>query len=175
MTGRPYERFMAAGASFGAAGRLEEGLIPGLTLTEHLALMSERGMTIDWGRARTLTAAQIAHYNIKGQPESPIEALSGGNQQRVLLAMLPETPRLLVLEQPTRGLDVESARWIWEQLLARRDHGAAIVFSSDDLDELLAYSDRILVCFAGKTTMIDNAPELSVEHLGLLIGGAEVQ
>lgn len=175
MTGRPYGQFMAAGAAFGAAGRLEEGLIPGLTLTEHLALVSERGAAVDWGRARELTAAQIAHYNIKGRPESPIEALSGGNQQRVLLAMLPETPRLLVLEQPTRGLDVESARWVWEQLLARRDHGAAIMFSSDDLDELLAYSDRILVCFAGQTTMVENAPGLNVERLGLLIGGADAQ
>src|SRR5690606_33291353 len=161
--------------SIGAAGRLEEGLIPGLTLTAHLARVSERGAAVDWGRARKLTAAQITRYNIKGQPESPIEALSGGNQQRVLLAMLPETPRLLVLEQPTRGLDVESARWVWEQLLARRDHGAAIVFSSDDLDELLAYSDRILVCFAGQTTLVENTPELNVERLGLLIGGAEAQ
>jgi simple sugar transport system ATP-binding protein len=173
MTGRPYGQFMAAGAAFGAAGRLEEGLIPGLTLTEHLALVSERGAAVDWTRARELTAAQITHYNIKGRPESPIEALSGGNQQRVLLAMLPERPRLLVLEQPTRGLDVESARWVWEQLLARRDHGAAIMFSSDDLDELLAYSDRILVCFAGQTTLVENTPVLSVEQLGLLIGGAD--
>lgn len=173
MTGKSYRQFMAAGASFGAAGRLEEGLIPGLTLTEHLALVTERGAAIDWERARSLTAAQIAHYNIKGRPESPIEALSGGNQQRVLLAMLPERPRLLVLEQPTRGLDVESARWVWEQLLMRRDHGAAIMFSSDDLDELRAYSDRILVCFAGRATMIDNTSDLSVERLGLLIGGGE--
>lgn len=173
MTGKSYGQFMAAGAAFGAAGRLEEGLIPGLTLTEHLALVSERGAAVDWGRARELTAAQIAHYNIKGRPESPIEALSGGNQQRVLLAMLPEAPRLLVLEQPTRGLDVESARWVWEQLLARRDHGAAIMFSSDDLDELLAYSDRIIVCFAGQTTLIENTPELNIERLGLLIGGAD--
>lgn len=175
MTGRPYAQFMDAGASFGAAGRLEEGLIPGLTLTEHLALVSERGAAVDWKRARERAAAQIAHYNIKGRPESPIEALSGGNQQRVLLAMLPEAPRLLVLEQPTRGLDVESARWVWEQLLARRDHGAGILFSSDDLDELLAYSDRILVCFAGQTTMVDNTPDLNVERLGLLIGGAETR
>lgn len=174
MTGRTYRQFMASGVSFGAAGRLEEGLIPGLTLTEHLALVSERGTMVNWSRARGLTEAQISHYQIKGRHDSPIETLSGGNQQRVLLAMLPEVPRLLILEQPTRGLDVESARWVWSQLLARRDHGAAILFSSDDLDELLAYSDRILVCFAGQTTLTDNTPDLSVERLGALIGGVQV-
>ncbi|MBK8136216.1 MAG: ATP-binding cassette domain-containing protein [Chloroflexi bacterium] len=173
MTGSSYRQFMAAGVSFGAAGRLEEGLIPGLTLTEHLALVSERGAIVDWGRARILTDEQIAHYQIKGQADSHIETLSGGNQQRVLLAMLPETPRLLVLEQPTRGLDVESAQWVWEQLLARRDHGAAILFSSDDLDELLAYSDRIVVCFAGNTTLADNSADMSASQLGMLIGGSQ--
>ena len=96
-----------------------------------------------------------------------------GNQAKMLLAMLPEVPRLLILEQPTRGLDVESARWVWSQLLARRDHGAAILFSSDDLDELLAYSDRILVCFAGQTTLVENTPNLNVERLGILIGGGQ--
>ena len=173
MTGASYRQFMAAGVSFGAAGRLEEGLIPGLTLTEHLALVSERSAIVDWSRARALTNEQIAHYQIKGRADSQIETLSGGNQQRVLLAMLPETPRLLVLEQPTRGLDVESAQWVWEQLLARRDHGAAILFSSDDLDELLGYSNRILVCFAGKTTLLENTPEMNISRLGMLIGGGQ--
>lgn len=173
LTGRPYRQFMAAGVSFGAAGRLEEGLIPGLTLTEHMALVSERGTMVDWVRAHRLAEEQIAHYQIKGRAESSIETLSGGNQQRVLLAMLPEAPRLLVLEQPTRGLDVESAQWVWEQLLARRDHGAAILFSSDDLDELLGYSNRILVCFAGKTTLLENTPEMNISRLGMLIGGGQ--
>ncbi len=53
------------------------------------------------------------------------------------------------MEHPTRGLDIESADWVWSQLLARREHGTAIIFASADIDELLRYSDRILVFFSG--------------------------
>lgn len=172
MTGRPYRAFLAAGAAFGAAGRLEEGLVPGLTLTEHFALTKEDGGRIRWARVRAHAQRQIDHYQIKGTPEARIDSLSGGNQQRVLMAMLPEQPAMMVLEQPTRGLDVESARWIWQQLLDRCEAGVGLIFSSDDLDEILAYSDRIVVCFAGRTSILENTPDLTTETLGALIGGA---
>ncbi len=171
MTGRSYRQFMASGVFFGAAGRLEEGLVRGLTLTEHIALATERRPLIDWGRARARTRAQIERYRVKGTPDSPIETLSGGNQQRVLMALMAEHPRLMVLEQPTRGLDVHSSRWIWSLLLERRDSGAALLFSSDDLDEILTYADRIVVCFAGQTRLIDNTDALDSATLGHLIGG----
>ena len=93
---------------------------------------------------------QIKHYDIRGRATDVIEALSGGNQQRVLMALLPEKPTALVLENPTRGLDVDSARWIWQQLLERRNVGTGMLFSSPDLDELVAYSDRIFVFYAGQ-------------------------
>ncbi len=172
MTGKPYRAYLAAGAAFGAAGRLEEGLVPGLSLTEHFALINGDSARIRWGHVRAHTQRQIEHYQIKGQADSRIDSLSGGNQQRVLMAMLPDQPTIMVLEQPTRGLDVESARWIWTQLLGRCEAGAGLIFSSDDLDEILAYSDRIIVCFAGRTSVLDNTPELSAETLGALIGGA---
>ena len=70
--------------AFGAAGRLEEGLVGGLTLTEHIALTSETDMMIDWKRARQYCDTQLKLYNVRGRPESPIETLSGGNQQRLL-------------------------------------------------------------------------------------------
>jgi len=175
ITGQPYRAFMGAGVAFGAAGRLEEGLIGGLTLTEHIALTSDRHPLIDWNSARDLTERQIARYQVRGRPDSRIETLSGGNQQRVLMALLPAAPRVLALEQPTRGLDVDSARWIWSQLLARRATGAAILFTSPDLDEIVTYSDRIIVAFAGR--MID-VPDFArydsgqrVNLLGRLIGG----
>ncbi|MBK9125058.1 MAG: ATP-binding cassette domain-containing protein [Chloroflexi bacterium] len=172
LTGRSYRAFLAAGAAFGAAGRLEEGLVPGLSLTEHFALIDENSARIRWGRVRSRAQSQIDHYQIKGLPDSRIDSLSGGNQQRVLMAMLPERPTIMVLEQPTRGLDVESARWIWRQLLDRCEAGAGLIFSSDDLDEILNYSDRIVVCFAGRTSILDNTPELTTDDLGALIGGA---
>jgi simple sugar transport system ATP-binding protein len=171
MTGKPYRQFMAAGVAFGAAGRLEEGLIAGLTLTEHVALTAGNGALLDWAGARQTTEAKINHYNVRGTPESRIEQLSGGNQQRVLMAMLPDKPLLLALEQPTRGLDVDSARWIWEQLLARRAAGAAIIFTSPDFDELTTYSDRIFVAHAGILTQIKDATKTNTTEMGRMMSG----
>ncbi|MEP7292006.1 MAG: ATP-binding cassette domain-containing protein, partial [Chloroflexota bacterium] len=171
MTGRPYRHFLRRGVAFGAAGRLEEGLIAGLTLTEHIALTSENAVFVNWTRAKQLTDMQLKHYNVRGRATDTIERLSGGNQQRVLMALLPEKPVLLSLEQPTRGLDVDSARWIWEQLLARRAGGTAILFTSPDLDELVAYSDRILVLYAGQVYEISDASATNIDELGRLIGG----
>ena len=87
------------------------------------------------------------------------------------MALLPQKPVLLALEQPTRGLDVDSARWIWQQLLARRAGGTAILFTSPDLDELVTYSDRILVLYAGQVYEISDASATTIDELGHLIGG----
>jgi ABC-type uncharacterized transport system ATPase subunit len=171
LTGHSYRRHMDEGIIFAASGRLEEGLIAGMTLTEHSALMMDNGMRINWGGAETQMQSQIAHYRIRGNSDDNIEQLSGGNQQRVLMALLPPAPSVLILEQPTRGLDVESAQWIWEQLLARRENGTAIIFSSPELDEILTYSDRILVFYAGHVIEIPDAHQTNLDELGHLIGG----
>ncbi|MBN2471176.1 MAG: ATP-binding cassette domain-containing protein [Anaerolineae bacterium] len=175
LTGRNYRDFMDAQVSFGSAGRLEEGLVSGLTLTEHFILTDhEQKWWINRERGRRLTEEQIRHYHVYGRPDSPIETLSGGNQQRVLMALMPAAPHVLVLEHPTRGLDVESARWIWEQLLARRKTGTAVLFTSADLEEIVTYSDRILVFYAGQVTEIPDAKATTVEELGHLIGGQNI-
>ncbi|HHS97378.1 MAG TPA: ABC transporter ATP-binding protein [Chloroflexi bacterium] len=172
LTGAPYRRFLEAGVAYLPAGRLEEGLIPGLTLTEHFALVDRDGpFFIDWKAARERALERVRHYHIVGRPETTVEALSGGNQQRVLLALLPHGLRLLLLEHPTRGLDVESANWVWQQLLARREEGTAILFISADLDELLERADRIVVFFAGRMMEPLVAERTTVEQLGYLIGG----
>lgn len=171
ITGQSYRQFLSHGVAFGAAGRLEEGLVGGLTLTEHIALVTETNALVDWKRARQHCDDQIRLYNVRGRPESRIETLSGGNQQRVLMALMPERPILMALEQPTRGLDVDSARWIWRQLLNRRNKGAAIIFSSPDLDELVTYSDRILVFYAGQVFEVGDAGRTTIDELGRLIGG----
>jgi simple sugar transport system ATP-binding protein len=171
LTGKPYRHFLRNGIVFGAAGRIEEGLIAGLTLTEHMALVSAEQSVIDWSQMEQQTSTKIARYNVRGRASDHIEQLSGGNQQRMLMALLPENARLLILEQPTRGLDVDSARWIWQQLLERREHGAAIVFSSAELDELVAFSDRILVFYAGRIHEVSDVAATTIDQLGHLIGG----
>jgi simple sugar transport system ATP-binding protein len=164
----------AAGTAFAPAGRLEEGLVQGLTLAEHFALATANVLRIDWNVVQRHTEAQIARFNIRGTAHQQIQMLSGGNQQRVLLALLAAQLKLLLLEDPTRGLDVESTAWVWSQLLARRQDGAAILFTSPDLDEIRDYSDRILVFFGGEVTVIDDPAATNVTQLGSLIGGKQV-
>ncbi len=172
MTGKHYRDYLAADVKYLPAGRLEEGLIEGLTITEHFVLAGEdRSFFVDWGAARKRAVEQVEHYTIKGTEASTAESLSGGNQQRVLLAMLPAELTVLLMEHPTRGLDIESADWVWEQLLARREQGTSILFASADLDELLRYSDRILVFFSGRVIGELDASATNVDEIGLLIGG----
>ena len=176
LTQRPYREFLANGVYLLPAGRLEEGLVAGMTITEHFVLSgSDHRFFVDRLGARRRTEDLIHKYSIKGRPTSVAEALSGGNQQRLLLAMLPPKLKLLLMEHPTRGLETESANWVWEQPLAQRQDGTAIVFASADLDELLQYSDRIMVFFAGRVLRILNAAETNVDQLGHLIGGKLLQ
>ncbi len=172
LTGKPYRTFLEAGISYVPASRMEEGLIPGLSLTEHFILAEEqRGFFINFDKALSVTRQRIADFNIKGTPISRVEALSGGNQQRALLAMLRTPVNLLLLEHPTRGLDIESAIWIWGKLKDRCKQGSSIIFISSDLEEILQYSDRILVFFGGRVSEPLDANTTSVDQLGQLIGG----
>jgi simple sugar transport system ATP-binding protein len=167
-----YRGYLEGGVQFLPAGRLEEGLVAGLTITEHFVLASRsRDFVVDWDGAHEAAVDGIAGYSVKGTPESTAESLSGGNQQRLLLAMLQDKLDVLLMEHPTRGLDIESAAWVWEQLLRRREDGTAIIFASADLDELLEYSDRILVFFSGAVLAEVDARTSSVDELGHLIGG----
>jgi len=169
-----YREHLAEGVHYLPAGRLEEGLVQGISITEHLVLASDAtSFFVDWKMADERARREIDEYTIKGRPSTPAEDLSGGNQQRLLLAMIPDNVRLLLLEHPTRGLDVESAAYVWTRLLERRADGTAMVFASEDLDELLSYSDRIMVFFNGAVFAVRDAAETDGEELGYLIGGRE--
>jgi len=172
LTRASYHRVSEAGVAFLPAGRLEEGLISGMTLMQHFALtLPTKRPWVNWMRAWQMTNDRIQAFNVKGRPNSPIQTLSGGNQQRFALSLLPERLKVLLLEHPTRGLDVESALYIWEQLLQRRADGTAIIFISAELDEIVAYSDRILVFFGGRVTLVDDPADMNTARLGELIGG----
>ena len=172
LTAQPYAAFLQQGVAFAPAARLEEGMVAGLTLREHVALGDANGsLFIDWERAERRAEQMISEYNIVGRLDSRVEALSGGNQQRALLALLPERLRLLIVEHPTRGLDIGSTRWIWHKLLQRRLDGVAILFTSTDLEELAEYSDRIVVFSGGRMSDPLDAKAVTVEELGNLIGG----
>lgn len=173
LTGRSYHAYKARGVAFLPAARLEEGMIPGLTLTEHFILAEEtQGFFVNWDKGDRLAEKRIKEYDIRGTPGSPVESLSGGNQQRALLALLRDSLSLLILEHPTRGLDIESAIYIWSKLKERCQQGTSIIFVSSDLEEILQYSDRVLVFFSGEVTPPLEAGRLTTDKLGELIGGS---
>src|SRR5213076_2367538 len=103
--GVSYRTFLNQGIAYLPAGRLEEGLVAGLDLSEHFELARRsRDVRIDWQHAATNAGSKIKQFNIRGRPSTMVEDLSGGNQQRALLAMLPNNLQLMLLEHPTRGL-----------------------------------------------------------------------
>jgi general nucleoside transport system ATP-binding protein len=172
MTRSHYRAFQRKGVAFLPASRLEEGLIPGLSLTEHFILSEGgRGFFINWESSRKLAHQRIADYNIRGTASSTVESLSGGNQQRALLALLKTPLSLILLEHPTRGLDIESTIYIWARLKERCQEGTAILFISSDLDEILQYSDQVMVFFSGRISPFLDPSTTDVEQLGQLIGG----
>jgi len=174
LTDLSYRDHMDSGVHYLPAGRLEEGLVAGLTIEEHVALTTrDQPFFLDWEAATATAEASIEGFNVKGVAENTAESLSGGNQQRLLLSLMPEQLRLLLMEHPTRGLDIESAEYIWSKILTRRESGTAIVFASADLDELLTYSDRIFVFFSGELIKVLDAAISDGEELGYLIGGRE--
>jgi general nucleoside transport system ATP-binding protein len=171
-TGKRYHSMMKEGVAYIPASRMEEGLIPGLTLNEHFALAGEnQGTFIDRQKVAQVTQDRIQEFNIKGTPRSNVESLSGGNQQRALLALMKNEHTLVLMEHPTRGLDIESSIWIWGKLKERCREGTGILFISSDLEEILHYSDRILVFFAGRVSAPIPASATDVDQLGQLIGG----
>ncbi len=164
--------FRQAGVHYLPADRLADGMIGALSLAEHFVLARNgSGPLIDRQTARQHARDAIAAYDIKATPTTPIASLSGGNQQRAMLALLPDQCTGLLLDQPTRGLDVFSARSMWQRLLARRASGTALVFASADFDDLLAYSDEVLVFYSGRVSRPLPRAELSDTRLADLIGG----
>ncbi len=168
-----YHEYLNNGVSFLPASRLEEGLVPGLTLSEHFTIAGDekKGLFIDKEYFRKKAEKMIDEYHIIGRPDLNVESLSGGNQQRAALALLKDSLSIILLEHPTRGLDIESAIYMWGKLKERCKQGAAIFFISADLEEILQYSDRILVFFSGKVSPPLDASNTTIDQLGQLIGG----
>jgi len=171
-TGVSYLGLKKEGVAYMPASRLEEGLIAGLTIAEHGILADDpEGIFINRDAALSAALRRIENFSIRGKPETRVEALSGGNQQRTLLALLREPLSLLLLEHPTRGLDIESTIYIWKRLKERCNQGTSILFISPDLEEILQYSDRIIVFYSGKVSPLLETSKTNIEQLGQLIGG----
>ena len=172
MENQDHHIFIRNGVTFMPTSRLEEGLISGLSITEHFALQEHpKRFLVTWPEAYRLATERIDNFRIKGLPESQVDALSGGNQQRLLLSFLPADPLLLLLENPTRGLDMESVNWVWQHLQKYCLNKTSIIFSSSELDEILMVADRILVFFDGRIIKDVKSVETNATELGKAIAG----
>lgn len=138
--------------------RLKRALVLDFTLEENIALGRQRqppfaqGPLIDFAGRRTRTQSLLSAHDVRpAEPTLRAAALSGGNQQKLVVAReLDGEPKLLVVVQPTRGLDVHAVAAVQERLLAEAKKGCGIVLVSLDLDEVLSLADRVLVMFEGR-------------------------
>ena len=102
----------------------------------------------------------------------PVNSLSGGNLQKVLMAReLARNPKVLVVHNPTRGLDIGATHYIHEQIIKQRDAGVGVLMISLDLDEILTVADRIAVIYEGKIMAVMDTKDADVDQIGLLMGG----
>ncbi|HYV98766.1 MAG TPA: ABC transporter ATP-binding protein [Gemmatimonadaceae bacterium] len=132
---------------------LDESLIANVALSG----LAERRGRMPWKQLETDTLAIIRDFDVTAAgPSAPARSLSGGNQQRFVLGReLLNRPPALVCENPARGLDAAAAARIFDRLREARDAGCAVVFHSGDVDELIAYADRIIVCHRGSAREVE--------------------
>ncbi|MFM2032765.1 MAG: hypothetical protein RLZZ297_1530 [Chloroflexota bacterium] len=152
------------------ADRMHEGIIPTMSLVEHIQLLRDH-LLLPGQSARAKAQELIEGYSIKATPDTPLQLLSGGNQQRAMLALIPDAARVILLEHPTRGLDAFSAESVWARLQERCSHGATVVFFSADLEEVMEYSDMVVVFFGGRVSRQIDRDTLTEHTLARLIGG----
>jgi simple sugar transport system ATP-binding protein len=159
--------------------RHTEGAVGAMSIEENIALEAfrqarfQRGGFLRAGAIRAHAEAAIAAYDIRCPgPGAAIRQLSGGNMQKAILARaLDGEPRLILANQPTRGLDVGAVAEVHRRLLAARMRGAAVVLVTEDLDELFELSDRIAVMFRSRLTPARPAEVLTMKALGLMMAG----
>jgi general nucleoside transport system ATP-binding protein len=180
MTGRPPRDIFGAGVAHVPEDRQRDGLIGSFPVADNLVLNQIDARAFSrWGRVdraavREHAANLVDEFDVRTPSVgTAASTLSGGNQQKVIVAReFFHARRLLVLSQPTRGLDVGSIQYIHRQVVAKRDEGVAVLLNSSELDEVLALADRIAVIYQGRIVGVVDRADASRELLGLLMAGA---
>jgi general nucleoside transport system ATP-binding protein len=170
------------GVGYVPEDRLHDGLVGSFSIAENLVLDMfddppfAKGISLDLGAIADNATKVVGEFDVRTQStQAPASSLSGGNQQKVVLGReLSRQLKLLVVAQPTRGLDVGSIEFVHKRIVAERDNGAAVVLVSTELDEVLGLADRIGVMYRGK--IIGEVPGgTSAEEIGLLMAGSTTE
>jgi len=162
--------------------RQKMGLVMGFSIAKNLILKVFKFMPfcrrwlLQYGIINHHASEAIANFDIRAEnPAIKVSQLSGGNQQKVVLAReITGNPDLILAMQPTRGLDVGATEFVQQRLLAERERGAAILYISTELEEVMAISDRIAVMYEGRFVDILDATTATVEQVGYLMTGGKV-
>jgi len=179
ITGRSVDDILAMGVGYVPEDRLHDGLVGSFTVAENLVLdlFDEQPfgnrVSLDLKAVQANAEARVQEYDVRTESvHQPASMLSGGNQQKVVLARELSRPlRLLVVSQPTRGVDVGSMEFVHKRIVAERDNGAAVVLVSTELDEVLGLADRIAVMYRGR--IIGEVPAgTPADEIGLLMAGS---
>jgi simple sugar transport system ATP-binding protein len=173
----PPRRRRALGLHFVPEERLGRGAVPTLSLAQNTLLTrTEHVGRGGWLRMRDverLTAALIERFKVKAAgPSAAARSLSGGNLQKFIVGReIDARPKLLIVSQPTWGVDVGAAAQIRAELLALRDTGCAVLVVSEELDELFEISDRLLVMAQGRVSPSIAPREATIEQIGEWMSG----
>lgn len=163
--------------------RHRDGLVLEMMLSENIALqtyykepLSKNGV-LNYNQINSYARKLMEEFDVRAANEIvPASALSGGNQQKAIIAReVDRNPDLLIVSQPTRGLDVGAIEYIHKRLIGERDKGKAVLVVSFELDEILNLSDRIAVIHDGKIQGILKPSETNKQELGILMAGGEIK
>ena len=183
LTGASPRRFIDEGVSFVPEDRLEYGCAEDLSVMYNATMKDFRedrfgsGYFLDYDELREYAETLVEEFDVRGvrdTTEMLAGDLSGGNLQKLILAReLYRNPRLLVANQPTRGVDVGAIEFLRETILDQREEGTGVVLISEDLDEIFDLSDRILVIYEGEIAYETTPAEADRERVGLEMTGGE--
>ncbi len=165
------------GLHFVPEERLGRGAVPTLSLAHNVLLTRTEGVGaggwLRMGAIRTQAAGLIARFKVKaGGPDAAAKSLSGGNLQKFIVGReIDANPKLLIISQPTWGVDVGAAAQIRGELLALRDAGGAVLVVSEELDELFEICDRMVVIAQGRVSPSIPTAQATIERIGEWMSG----
>jgi ABC-type uncharacterized transport system ATPase subunit len=187
ITGRSPRSIIGSGVAYVPENRNEDGCIPDFGIDENLILKdfdkspicnmisSHVPALLNEGAIRDRAKTAIKDFGIKATgPKSKARSLSGGNLQRLVLAReLAGEPRLIVISQPTRGLDVAATEYVRGLLVQQRNRGGAVLLVDEDLAELVSITDRLAVMYKGEIVGLLKPDQFKPEEIGLLMTGVK--
>ena len=178
VTNKPPSEILSHGVAYVPEDREEVGYFRDASIRDNLVFKNRysflrMSLFLDYSKMDSFADKIIHEYSIDTPTRSlPAKNLSGGNRQKLVIAReLAIKPRLLIVNQPTRGLDVGATEYVRKRIIEQRNRGVAVLLISEDLEEVLMLSDRVAVFYEGEVMGIVDPERTSIEEIGLMMAG----